>query len=119
MAASVVVGKAPAAPRSVDKDVDANDTSSAPSSRDLDDTYDIYKQAEDLEADPVEIKKVIRRVDFRVVTILFGTYLLQYLDKNALNFANAYGLQKGTNLHGQDFSWLGKSTSDRIKWSHC
>jgi hypothetical protein len=33
--------------------------------------------------------------------------MLQYLDKNSINFASVYGLQKGTNLHGQGYSWLG------------
>lgn len=33
-------------------------------------------------------------------------YLLQYLDKNSLNFASVYGLQDGTNLHGQQYSDL-------------
>ncbi len=37
------------------------------------------------------------------------TYLLQYLDKNSINFANTFGLQEGTGLHGQDYSWLGSS----------
>ncbi|PQE15637.1 MFS transporter protein [Rutstroemia sp. NJR-2017a BBW] len=39
--------------------------------------------------------------------ILFVTYMLQYLDKNSLNFSSVYGLQKGTHLEGQDYSWLG------------
>ena len=28
-------------------------------------------------------------------------------DKNGINYASVYGLQKGTNLHEQDYSWLG------------
>jgi hypothetical protein len=32
---------------------------------------------------------------------------LQYLDKNSINFSSVYGLQKGTHLKGQDYSWLG------------
>lgn len=33
---------------------------------------------------------------------------------DSLNFASVYGLKQGTNLHGQDYSWLGLSfpTSD-------
>ena len=33
-------------------------------------------------------------------------FLLQQLDKNGINYASAYGLQKGTHLHGQQYSWL-------------
>ncbi|KAJ5814851.1 hypothetical protein N7474_006628 [Penicillium riverlandense] len=33
--------------------------------------------------------------------------MLQYLDKNSINFASVYGLKEGTGLVGQDYSWLG------------
>ena len=73
----------------------------------LDDNYELYKHAKDLETDPAEIKRVLRKIDFRIIPILFVTYMLQYLDKNSINFASVYGLQKGTHLKGQDYSWLG------------
>jgi len=73
-----------------------------------DDNYELYKNARDLEAEPAEIKRVLRKIDLRVIPILFFTYMLQYLDKNSINFSSVYGLQKGTNLKGQDYSWLGK-----------
>ena len=79
---------------------------SSTNASDLDDNYDLYKQSAGEETDPAEAKKVLRKIDFRVVPILFVVYLLQYLDKNGINYASAYGLQKGTNLHGQDYSWL-------------
>ncbi|KAI1334674.1 allantoate permease [Xylariaceae sp. FL0016] len=80
---------------------------SAASARDLDDNYQIFKGAQELDVSDAETKKVLRKVDMHVVPILFFIYFLQYLDKNSINFANAYGLQDGTNLHGQDYSWLG------------
>lgn len=85
-------------------------TSPSLSDKELDDTYQVYKTTADLEATPEEAKKVLRKIDSRVVPILFFTYMLQYLDKNSLNFASVYGLKQGTNLHGQDYSWLGKSS---------
>lgn len=72
----------------------------------LDDNYRVYKATADLQVDPEEAKRVVSKIDWRVVSVLFGTYLLQYLDKNSLNFASVYGLKKGTNLHGQQYSWL-------------
>jgi hypothetical protein len=80
---------------------------SSESARDLDDTYQVFKDVATLEVDEAEAKRVLRKIDFRVVPILFVTYLLQYLDKNSINFANTFGLQEGTNLKGQDYSWLG------------
>ncbi|KAI0475744.1 allantoate permease [Xylariaceae sp. FL0804] len=94
----------PAEPTSSSEDV------SAASARDLDDNYRLFKDAQQdggLDADAAEVKKVVRKIDLHVVPVLFMIYFIQYLDKNSINFANAYGLQEGTNLHGQDYSWLG------------
>ncbi|KAK4500651.1 hypothetical protein PRZ48_008840 [Zasmidium cellare] len=35
-----------------------------------------------------------------------GTYMISFLDKQTLNFANAYGLQADTNMSGDDYSWV-------------
>ncbi|KAF2084362.1 MFS general substrate transporter [Saccharata proteae CBS 121410] len=72
----------------------------------VDDSYDVYRANQALEFSPAEAKKVLRKIDIRIVSVLFVTYLLQYLDKNGINYASAYGLKKGTHLHGQDYSWL-------------
>ncbi|KAH0274814.1 MFS general substrate transporter, partial [Aureobasidium melanogenum] len=74
---------------------------------DLDASYEAYKSHEGSPIDPAEAKRVLRKIDMRIVPILFVVYLLQYLDKNSLNFAAAYGFQKGTHLHDQEYSWLG------------
>jgi len=76
----------------------------AASSSYLDDSYDVYKRNQGVEIDPEEAKEVLRKFDRRIVPILFIAYLPQYLDKNGINYASVYGLQKGTNLHGQDYS---------------
>lgn len=77
------------------------------STADLDTSYSAYKSHEGSPIDPAEAKRVLRKIDMRIVPILFVVYLLQYLDKNSLNFAAAYGFQKGTHLHKQEYSWLG------------
>ncbi|XPS77869.1 hypothetical protein M3J09_009893 [Ascochyta lentis] len=94
----------------LDKGNDDIQQSPAPSSEassQLDDTYEAYKNNQGTDVDPAEAKKTLRKIDFRIVPILFFTYLLQYLDKNGINYASAFGLQEGTNLKGQDYSWLG------------
>jgi hypothetical protein len=78
------------------------------SSTHLDDNYELYKNAKDIDADEAEVKRVLRKIDYRIIPILFVTYMLQYLDKNSINFSSVYGLQKGTHLVGQDYSWLGR-----------
>lgn len=82
---------------------------SSEASSQLDDTYEAYKSNLGVQIDPAEAKKTLRKIDFRIVPILFFTYLLQYLDKNGINYASAFGLSEGTNLKGQDYSWLGTS----------
>lgn len=72
-----------------------------------DDSYALYKNGVGIATDEAEVKKVLRKVDYRIIPILFVTYFLQYLDKNSLNFASVYGLKDGTHLVGQDYSWLG------------
>ena len=93
-----------------DKETDVIEHSPAMSSgasSQLDDTYEAYKHNQGADVDPAEAKKTLRKIDLRIVPILFFTYLLQYLDKNGINYASAFGLQEGTNLKGQDYSWLG------------
>lgn len=86
-------------------------TPSAPSSVvNLDDTYDVYKRSGDIDITDTEAKAVLRKIDRRIVPVLFFIYMLQYLDKNAINFASVFGLNKGTHMTGQDYSWLGEKT---------
>ena len=88
--------------------VSNDDITPAPSTY-LDDNYQSYKDGRDVEADAAELKRVLRKIDLRIIPILFVTYMLQYLDKNSINFSSVYGLQKGTHLHGQQYAWLGES----------
>jgi hypothetical protein len=75
----------------------------------LDDNYELYKSMRDVELDSAEAKKVLRKIDLRIQSILMVTYFLQYLDKNCVNLASVYGLQKNTHLKGQDYAWLSSS----------
>lgn len=72
----------------------------------LDENYEIYQRRAGETLDPLEAKRVLRKIDRRILPILVVLYLLQYLDKNGINYASAYGLQEGTNLEGQQFAWL-------------
>ncbi|KAI8948246.1 MFS general substrate transporter [Xylaria longipes] len=76
------------------------------SSRDLDETYNTYKQQDGQDIDPREARQVLRKIDTHLLPLLMGTYLLQYLDKSSINSASVFGLKQGTNLHGQQYSWL-------------
>ena len=92
--------------------VQNNASSEAPekasvNSRDLDDAYELYKRQDATEIDPNDAKRVLRKIDIHILPLLMMTYMLQFLDKSSINFASVYGLRQGTNLHGQDYAWLG------------
>ncbi|KAH9886798.1 MFS general substrate transporter [Xylariomycetidae sp. FL2044] len=61
-----------------------------------------YDQAQ-LEADAVKVR---RKLDFLVLPMMCTTYMLSFLDKQTLNYSNAYGLQDDTNMGGDDYSWV-------------
>lgn len=50
-------------------------------------------------------KKLIRKIDWRIMTVMCGSYFLQFLDKNLLNYAGVMGIKK--NLKGNQFADLG------------
>jgi len=65
--------------------------SSTNGSSDLDDNYVLYKQqAGDAPADAAESKSVLKKIDWRVLPVLWTLYLLQYLDKNGLNYVRSF-----------------------------
>lgn len=135
-----VVSSTPAAEAGTTASASVDQGVGSSSDESLDDSYQVFKATEDLRVDRAEAKRVLRKIDLRVVPVLFFTYMLQYLDKSefrggheefhlcsvlssencadilflpidSLNFASVYGLKQGTNLHGQDYSWLGLSPS--------
>ncbi|EOD49509.1 putative allantoate permease protein [Neofusicoccum parvum UCRNP2] len=60
----------------------------------------------DVPADEVNEKALLRKIDWRIVPILFLTYFLQFLDKVVVNYANLMGIQKDLGMKGNDFSWM-------------
>ncbi|KAK6461166.1 allantoate permease [Scheffersomyces coipomensis] len=51
--------------------------------------------------------KIIRKLDFILIPILFFTSTMGAVDKVSLSTAAIYGFVEDTNLKGQQFSWLG------------
>ena len=113
----------------VDSEKEVESATSPPlsitASSDRDVNYEFYRQNRGLEYTPEEAKKTLRKIDRRLIPLLFVIYMIQvrrspgfsilnfakthcaqYLDKNSINFASVYGLKQGTHLKGQDYSWL-------------
>lgn len=49
---------------------------------------------------------LLRKIDWRIVPIMFACYFLQFLDKVLINYANVMGLAKDLGMKGNDFSWM-------------
>ncbi|KAF6798722.1 allantoate permease [Colletotrichum sojae] len=52
----------------------------------------------------VDLDALRRRIDWRIVPLMFGCYTMQFLDKVILNYAAVMGISKDLNLVGNDFS---------------
>ncbi|KAL3442376.1 MFS general substrate transporter [Aspergillus insuetus] len=71
------------------------------------DTKDEKRASVDYALGEIESDRaLLRRIDWRILPIMFLTYFLQFLDKVSLNYANIMGLQKDLGMAGNDFSWL-------------
>lgn len=57
--------------------------------------------------DSDEAKRVLRKIDYRVMPILLTVYILMLVDKNSISYANIMGIRQETNLSPSEYSWLG------------
>ncbi|KAJ5131264.1 uncharacterized protein N7515_007303 [Penicillium bovifimosum] len=80
--------------------------------RDIAGTHDIgvnlFLEAEQLTAEELETEgaQVLKILDWRIMPILYLTYVIQFLDKLSLNYASAYSLIPDLGLEGQRYSWV-------------
>jgi hypothetical protein len=49
---------------------------------------------------------LVRKIDYRIVPLLFSCYLMQFLDKVLINYSNVMGLSVDAQLKGNEFSWM-------------
>ncbi|KAL4875999.1 major facilitator superfamily domain-containing protein [Aspergillus karnatakaensis] len=49
---------------------------------------------------------VLRKIDRRLIPLLFTTYMLSFMDKTILSSASVFGLIEDTHLVGQQYSWV-------------
>jgi ACS family allantoate permease-like MFS transporter len=61
----------------------------------------------DFDPDSAEAKRVLRKIDMRLMPMIFMIYLLQLMDKNSLSFAAIMGIRRDANLTPSQYSWLG------------
>lgn len=56
--------------------------------------------------DPVQLKRLVRKIDFTIAPLLACVYFLQFLDKTTLSYTAVMGIRADTRLVGQDYSNL-------------
>ncbi|PPJ56603.1 hypothetical protein CBER1_01779 [Cercospora berteroae] len=56
--------------------------------------------------DSAGMKKLVKRVDWMLMPLLCGTYLLQYIDKQSLSYAAVFDLFPTTGTSQNQYSWL-------------
>ncbi|KAE8349500.1 MFS general substrate transporter [Aspergillus coremiiformis] len=54
----------------------------------------------------VQARRALRKVDQRLIPLLFITYMFNFMDKTILSSASVFGLIDDTHLIGQQYSWV-------------
>ncbi|CAM1510638.1 Fc.00g009730.m01.CDS01 [Cosmosporella sp. VM-42] len=65
-----------------------------------------HSRLDELMADESALKKLRRKVDWSLMPLLCGTYLLQYVDKQALGYSAVFDLFTSTGMTGDQYSWM-------------
>lgn len=53
-----------------------------------------------------DLAPIVRKVDYHFMPLMLTCYLLQFLDKVLINYANIMGLTVSLDMSGNDFSWM-------------
>ncbi|KAL7620092.1 hypothetical protein AAE478_010642 [Parahypoxylon ruwenzoriense] len=51
-------------------------------------------------------RRLLRRIDWRIMPLLFTTYAFSFMDKTILSSAAVFGLREDTHLKGSNYSWV-------------
>ncbi|KIX01809.1 uncharacterized protein Z518_09536 [Rhinocladiella mackenziei CBS 650.93] len=82
--------------------------SSKSKTQDGDVALKLFQNADDLHEpiDPVEEKKLIRKIDLLILPLIAVNYAFFYIDKTTLSYAAIFGIREDLNLHGTQYNWL-------------
>ncbi|KAE8347527.1 hypothetical protein BDV24DRAFT_147000 [Aspergillus arachidicola] len=66
----------------------------------------IQRYPVDAAIDKDEEKRLIRKLDMRILPLLGICYFFYYVDKTTLSYAAIFGIKESLHLDGQEYSWL-------------
>lgn len=61
---------------------------------------------EEEEEAEIDMRRLTRKVDIRILPLLLLTYSLQFMDKLALSNASVYGIRDSNNIDDSQYSWV-------------
>ncbi|KAJ5945458.1 hypothetical protein N7516_005626 [Penicillium verrucosum] len=64
-----------------------------------------FGQVLEVETTPAMEKKVLRKMDFFLIPLMGGCYMLQYIDKLAISQATLFNLREDLDLKGNEYNW--------------
>ncbi|EFX06589.1 major facilitator superfamily transporter allantoate [Grosmannia clavigera kw1407] len=71
-----------------------------------------YEFAKENHAGPIsdaEYKRLLRKIDLRLVPLMLITYTLNFMDKNTMSYSANFGLITDNHLRGKQYSWASGS----------
>ncbi|KAJ3930492.1 MAG: MFS general substrate transporter [Lentinula lateritia] len=69
-------------------------------------TFDLPSSSYNASNDVTITRRVLRKIDWRLMPIMFITYNFNFIDKTILSSAAVFGLRTDTHLVGQQYSWV-------------
>ncbi|KAJ3895279.1 MFS general substrate transporter [Lentinula edodes] len=69
-------------------------------------TFDLPSLSYNTFDDAAVTRRVLRKIDWRLMPIMFITYNFNFIDKIILSSAAVFGLRTDTHLVGQQYSWV-------------
>lgn len=79
-------------------------TSSSPAGADT--AQDLFNDAPPEPYDPTEERRLVRKIDLRILPCLSVCYAFFYIDKTTLSYAAIFGIREDLQLVGTEYNWL-------------
>ncbi|ORY69060.1 MFS transporter [Pseudomassariella vexata] len=79
-----------------------------PLSRDVDVAMALFDHPGQIHGprDPVEERRLVRKIDFMILPYLAVCYAFFYIDKTTLSYAAIFGIREDLHLKGAEYNWL-------------
>ncbi|KAK9794752.1 putative Major facilitator superfamily transporter [Seiridium cardinale] len=67
---------------------------------------EIVPEAGHHDIDDAAARRILRKIDWHIIPLLFITYVFNFMDKTILSSAAVFGLKDDNHLVGQQYSWV-------------